>query len=85
MKTFPNGVTCYLETHFELASKIAIEFQKDDAGGQVKERHQQQGYGGLYELAEDWADEFEKLNADREWDGEFFEEIEEFFIMKNKE
>ena len=42
----------------------------------------EQGTGGMYELAEELTDEFEKLNADREWDGEFFDEIEEFITSK---
>lgn len=42
-----------------------------------------QGSTGLYVLAQQWADEFEELNKDREWDGEFFEEIEQFCATKN--
>jgi hypothetical protein len=41
------------------------------------------GTGGLYELAESLTDDFEKLNAGRLWDGEFFEEIWDFLESKN--
>jgi hypothetical protein len=42
----------------------------------------EKGHGGLYELAEDLTDEFETINKNREWDGEFFEEIETFLNEK---
>jgi hypothetical protein len=42
-----------------------------------------QGTGGIYELAEQWTDEFENLHLDQEWDGEFFDEIEKFCNSKN--
>ena len=48
----------------------------------MAERHSEQGHGGLYELAEELTDEFELLNKGRVWDGEFFDEIEEFLSEK---
>ena len=33
-------------------------------------------------LAIIWAEEFDQQNADREWDGEYMEEIEAFAISK---
>jgi len=42
-----------------------------------------QGTGGMYELAIDWTNEFEEQNIGREWDGEFFDEVEEFCYTKN--
>lgn len=33
-------------------------------------------------LAIIWAEEFDQRNADREWDGEYMEEIEEFAVSK---
>ena len=37
-----------------------------------------QGAGGFYELAQELTDKFEMLNKDREWDGDFWDEIEQF-------
>lgn len=84
MKTFPNGVESYLETHFELSGMITLEYSKDNPTGVVKEAYDRQGTGAMYELAEEWTDTFERMNEGRAWDGEFFDEIEEFFEMKNK-
>lgn len=81
MKDYPNGDTCYLETFYEVVSALTL-YEKE--GKDIKAR-MEQGTGGMYELAEDLADEFEQLNKDREWDGEFFDEIEAFMVQKSFE
>lgn len=81
-KNFPNGVTSYLETHFEIAQAITTELAKDTPSGLCLETQMLQGHTGLYELAEKLADEFEALNAGRTWDGEFYDEIEAFCKAK---
>lgn len=82
MKHFPNGFENWQETHFEVVQAIALEAAKDQPQGIVKLRQENQGHGGLYELAEELTDEFEKLNEGKNWDGEFFDEIEEFLEKK---
>lgn len=77
-KIFPNGFDSWQETHFEIVQGITTEWLKDTPTGLVEEYHSALGHGGLYELAKHLTDKFEKLNEGREWDGEFFEEIEEF-------
>ena len=62
---FPNGVTSYLETYYEVISYIIF---KNYAPENIN----------LWELAEDITDAFELKNKDRVWDGEFFEEVTEF-------
>ena len=79
---FPNGFESWQETHFEVVQAITIEYMKDNPRGVVKERHDSQGHGGLYELAEELTNEFEELNKGREWDGEFFDEIQDFLNSK---
>lgn len=74
----PNGLTSYLETHFHVSHAIQAEASKDTPKGIVQERIEKQGTGGLYELAEELTDKFEELHKGREWDGEFFDEIDEF-------
>lgn len=81
-KIFPNGFASWQETHYEVVKAIEVEQGKDAPKGIVKERHEAQGHGGLYELAEELTDEFEKLNEGRKWDGEFFDEIDEFINKK---
>jgi hypothetical protein len=72
----------WIETHHEIVSAIAISLHLDEPDTIFIKRSEEQGTGGLYELAKELTDEFELLNKDREWDGEFFDEIEEFIQSK---
>lgn len=95
---FPNGVTSWKETHFEMVASITVL-----RGGEpflcpgdilplvdkihpfIQKIDDTQGTGGFYELAEDWTNEFELKHLNREWDGEYYDEIEEFVKQKLKE
>lgn len=81
-KHFPNGFSAWQETHFEIVQAITIEHMKDEPSGIVAERHAEQGHGGLYELAEELTDEFETRYANFEWDGNFFDVIEDYIKEK---
>lgn len=82
-KEFVNGFASWQETHFEIVSVITNEMRKEPISSKVvDDRYAAQGTGGMYELAEELTDEFENLNKDRNWDGEFFDEIEKFIQEK---
>jgi len=85
MKHFPNGFTSWQETHYEVVQAITIELTADKRTGLVAQRHEAQGHGGLYELAEELTDEFEAIHEGHEWDGEFFETIEEWLNEQFKQ
>lgn len=72
-ETFPNGFDNWHETHFEVCTAIG-----DIVGRTIEE----QGTGGLYELAKALTDEFEAMNTGREWYGDYFDEIEDFLDKK---
>jgi len=80
--------TSYLETFFEITTFINNHlnfiFENDEVESAIRDMFDTQGTGGMYEIAEEWTDEFEELNKDREWDGEFFDEVEDFCRKKNK-
>lgn len=83
-KTFPNGFNNWKETYFEVTSFMIERILEDDtADTEINRTKLSQGSTALYSLAEQWADEFEELNKGREWDGEFFDEIEQFCATKN--
>ena len=86
IKVFPNGFISWQETHFEVIQAITQEWLKDEPEGLVAERQEEQGHGGLYELATELTDEFEELNKDVLWgeDKEYFDEIEKFLDEKLK-
>jgi hypothetical protein len=85
IKNFPNGFACWQETHYEIVSLVERELSKDNPSGVIGHIYERQGIGGMYELAEDWTDEFEQNNQGREWDGDFPDEICEFVKRKNNE
>ena len=81
-KEFPNGFGSWHETHHEVVSFLTLEYERDSVTSRVAEFYERNGTGGMYELARELTDEFETLNKGREWDGEFFEEIEFFLTQK---
>lgn len=84
-KQFENGFASWQETHFEVVDYITSIRRADKITGLIAKVQESQGTGGLYELAEKWTNEFELLNKDRVWDGEFYDEIENFCKTKNNE
>lgn len=88
-KRFPNGFTSWYETHHEIVAHITRRTNrmlsgKNRMSGIIAERYDVQGTGGLYELAEELTDRFELINKGRQWDGEFFDELEEFLTNELK-
>lgn len=85
-KEFPNGFTSWMETHHEIVEFIVAHIiqSKTEEGNVILDTSHNQGTGGIYDLAEGWTDEFEKLNTGRDWDGEFFDEVGKFCANKNK-
>ena len=83
-----NDLSTYLETYYEVVSYIERYLRDsdndyDDDNTIIINRHKSQGHGGLYELAKEWNDDFEKIYNDKEWDGEWLDTIEDFLIEKN--
>lgn len=82
-KRFPNGFESYLETHFEITSAIALAYNEYSLTSIVRKRHEAQGIGGLYELAQELTDEFEAQHENELWaNKDFFETIDEFITKK---
>lgn len=83
-KHFPNGFTSWMETHHQVVEAITLNLSKERYEGEVKRRYDAQGRGGIWELAEELTDKFEKLTHDHEWNGEYFDELEEFLTEELK-
>jgi hypothetical protein len=81
---FPNDFESWQETHFEIVSAITLALEKDEDEQPIKLQKisETQGIGGLYELAKELTNEFEKLHEGRVWDGEFIDEMEKFINEK---
>ena len=83
---FPNGFTSWAETHFEIVSAISLfanETDEDRIPDIISFTYRMGGRGALYELAEDWTDEFERASMYSYWDeDEQLEKIETFVNNK---
>lgn len=78
---FPNGFDNWQETHFEICEAITQAMSNSAMDDNVaKRRHEEQGRGGLYELAEELTTKFEKENENVEWgiDTLYLDTIDEF-------
>jgi hypothetical protein len=80
MKTKPS--ISWIETHHEIVAAITLSLHNDE-DTTFRQVNETQGTGGIWELAETLTDEFESLNIDREWDGEFYDEITSFIHQKS--
>ncbi len=74
--SFPNGFESWHESHFEFVEIIVRSL--DTEGSYPYQVHTTMGTGGLYELARNMTNQFEQLHAGKSWDGEFFDEVENF-------
>ena len=77
---FPNGFENWQETHFEIIHSILRLWEKKHPF--FLEVMKKNGRGGFYTLAKQWTLEFENINKNKEWDGEWFDEIEIFINQK---
>lgn len=78
MKTFINGFRSWVETHHEIVSVIGLIRSKDTLPEKLQKIQDADGTPGFYDLCIELTDVFEEINKDRQWDGEFWEEIEQF-------
>jgi hypothetical protein len=91
MKHFPNGFASWQETHYEIVQAITIIRTSSEPhqllNSIVYERHEAEGHGGLYELAEELTDAFEREHEGFLWDGNtlpYFETLENWLDEKLK-
>jgi hypothetical protein len=84
-KTFINGFQSWKETFYEVTSYItSFVMSNQGEDSEIGRVHYSQGTTGLYQLAEEWADEFEQTNKKTDWEGaDFWETIEAWLNVKN--
>lgn len=76
-KNFPNGFVSWTDTFYLMGREI------DGIEG-YGEIVRTLGSTWFFTEVPKWADEFETLNKDREWDGEFEDEVVDFLTEKIK-
>ena len=79
---FLKGKACddYLETYYEIVARIEAHLHEEN--GFAYDHYCETGTGGLYELAKELTDKFQKLQEGREWDGGFLDEIDNFWAQE---
>ena len=81
-KYFPNGFKSWMETHYEIVSSLTQNLISNNPSPVLLDERERAGSAALVSLAESWTDEFEQINKNRFWDGEFYEEIDQFAYDK---
>lgn len=88
-KVFPNGFSSWQETHFEVVKEITREDENGEYFHEsVAEIHLDNGIGGLWELAEELTDKFEKEHQGVEWgqdeNADWLDALDEFLTVNLK-
>jgi len=79
MKKFPNGFSCWAETHFQIVTAIAL----NEEAPTITDIVRRQGSGGLWELSESLTDEFEATYEGATWeDGDWYDTMDNFITEK---
>lgn len=77
-RDFPYGFESWIETYYEIVSLINL----NKSNPVIEKIIDDKGIGGLHEFAKQLTHEFEIKYKDTEWDGEYFNMIEEFISNK---
>ena len=80
-KEFPNGLTSYLETYYEIVAEITfiIISEIKTSHTKVDAIYTSQGRRGLYELAESLTDKFENFYCEEDFaELDYYETIDKF-------
>lgn len=82
MPNFPSGFISYTETFYEVVSYLSHISRPatTKTGENILAYLTKHGRCGMYDLARELTLEFEKKNQHREWDGEFYDDVEKLII-----
>ena len=77
----------YLESYYDIVEFITNQIILWDGSSAVVKRYEEQGRGGMYELAKEWTDIFMRDYEGVNWgeELEYYEVMETFLNDKNKE
>lgn len=78
---FTNGFTSWMETFYEFTSLIeGMRSEEKNPHPIINNIQETQGTVGFYELAQELTNKFEKKFKDHEWDGQFYDEVNNYFM-----
>lgn len=75
----------YLEVHHNIVAQVTLWEEMSNEGTLISKAREEKGQGGIYELCQDWTDEFQEKYKDVIWGEnlEYYEVIEDFLSEKN--
>lgn len=75
----------YLEVHHDIVAQVTLWEEQSNEGTLILKAREERGQGGIYELCQEWTDEFQEKYKDVIWgeEQEYYETIEEFLNNKN--
>jgi hypothetical protein len=73
---FVNGFDSWIETYSEISRLIRELIENENPN--ITKLYEEVGYGLIYELSKKFTNEFEYINKNKEWDGDWFDALENF-------
>lgn len=88
-KKFISGFTSWMETFYEVVAFISnvtnhIDDINPNEDCRIEDLYQSQGTQGMYQLAEKWADEFQKEYKNINWEKVDFWDTIEIWLQKKR-
>lgn len=83
---FPNGFVSYRTTLSQLgmlAGWATTSHEEAKLGNKLLQLQKEHGFAVWDDTLHEWAMEYEQKNLGREWDGEYYDDINDFFATKN--
>lgn len=84
---FPNGLLNWIEAHHEIVKEVQRMLNQDEDtwSKRLRDTQLEGGTGGIWVLCEELTDKFEQEHKGVEWDGEWFNAIDEFLTNEFKD
>lgn len=73
----------YLETYFEVVQHLVLTL--DNEYSKSFSTREAEGIGGLYTLAKQWTNEFQRKYKNYFFDGDWLDKIDDFLLKKENE
>lgn len=72
----------YLKTHYEVVKNLEYGLNGTYSNAKLISYYEKHGIGGIWELAKSITDDFQFIHRNREWDGEWLDELEKYVTLR---
>jgi hypothetical protein len=77
---FPNGFLSWAETHHEVVAIVTRTMDQDNYPVFLEKIQMEKGSGGIWEFCIAFTFQFEQAHKGREWEGDWFDTLEETLL-----